>query len=170
MATGLFQAANAAEDLVRTALRLEAVAAVDRLRTARAERHLGLAATAGAGRCEHLARGALVAAAARVPATTARVAATTRVTTRRLAGCAASGAATGLAELSIGEELLLARRECELLAAIGTGEHLVCCKHEKTPARAAPANLSRREPVRGVCAAFLTTPSLSVATEHTTRF
>jgi hypothetical protein len=36
--------------------------------------------------------------------------------------------------------LLLARRERELLAAIGTGQGPVCCVQENAPARAASAN------------------------------
>src|SRR6185437_8291944 len=51
---------------VGLAPRREAVAAVDRLGTAGPEGHEGLTAAAGARRAEHLARAAVVAAAARV--------------------------------------------------------------------------------------------------------
>src|SRR5262245_35656431 len=101
-------------------LRLEAVAAVDRLAAGRAERDLGLPAAVRARRREHLARCPVLPAATGVAA--ARVA--TAVAACCLARCAALGTTARLAELAVGEELLLARREREFLAAIGTGQGL----------------------------------------------
>src|SRR2546430_14723949 len=63
--------------LVARALAVEAVAAVDGLRAARAERNLRLAAAVRAGRAEHLARCAVIAATTRIAA--ARIAATAGV-------------------------------------------------------------------------------------------
>src|SRR5438445_4685180 len=116
--------------LVARTLAVEAVAAVDGLRAARAERNLGLAAAVRAGRAEHLARCAVIAAATRVAAAariaaTARVAAVASATPGRLADGAAGSASTRLAELAVCEELLFACGEREVLAAVCTVQRLV---------------------------------------------
>ncbi len=123
--------------LERAPLRLETVAAVDGLAAVRAERHLGLAAAARARCAEHLPLGPIV-AAGRVAA--ARVAAV-RGAARGLPAGTARRAATRLAELAIGEELLLARGERELLAAVDAGQRLVPGVREqrRTPSRADPS-------------------------------
>src|SRR5437762_6783887 len=116
--------------LVAGALRAEAVAAVNGLGAGRAERNQGLLAAVGAGGAEHLARAAVVAAAtgvatARVVAARVARAAVAGATAGRLADCTAGGAATRLAELPIGVELLLARREGKVLATVGAVQRLV---------------------------------------------
>ena len=131
----------------------EAVAAVDRLGAARPERYLGLAAAARARRREHLTGSGRVAAAATATATHVRGTAT-EITALGLAGCAAGGAATRLAELSFSEESLLARAEDELLVAILANQGLVRCVQRTLLANAASATrLSRREPLRGAIVA-----------------
>src|SRR2546430_6418842 len=96
--------------LVARTLAVEAVAAVDGLRAARAERNLGLATAVRAGCAEHLARCAVIAATTRIAAAriaaTAGVAAVASATAGRLADGAAGSATTGLAELAVCVELL----------------------------------------------------------------
>jgi len=131
----------------------EAVAAVDRLGAARAERDLGLAAAARARRREHLTGSGGVAATAAAAATHVRGTAT-EITTLGLSGCAARRAATRLAELSLSEERLLARAEDELLVAVLANQGLVRCVQRTLLTRAASATrLSRREPLRGAIVA-----------------
>src|SRR5450756_697187 len=142
---------------VASALRREAVGAVDGLQATGAEGNLRLAAALRARRGEHLARSSLV-AAARVAGTVAGR------STRCLADRTAGRAATRLAELAIGVdfELLLGRGERERLAAVDAGERLVSLggEHEKTPSRAAPANLvSPRTVERSDRAAALSAPT-----------
>jgi len=115
--------------LVARTLAVEAVAAVDGLRAARAERNLGLAAAVRAGRAEHLARCAVIAATTRIAAAriaaTAGVAAVASATAGRLADGAAGSATTGLAELAVCEELLFACGKGEVLAAVCTVQCLI---------------------------------------------
>ncbi len=131
--------------LVRTPLRLEAVAAVDRLLATGTERHLRLAPAARARGTEHLARTAIVTAAG-VPAARGPT---------RAAGCLAARparrAASRLGELAVSVELLLARGEHELLAAVGTAQGLVgLCVQRNTPSPAASANLLAENRGEGV--------------------
>ncbi len=122
--------------LVRAPLRGEAVAAVDRLRSTGTERHLRLAATARARGAEHLAWTAIV-AAARVPAARGPTGAA-----RCLPARPARRAPSRLTELAVCVELLLARGEHELLAAVGAAQGPVgLCVQRNTPSPAASANL-----------------------------
>src|SRR5919109_1792095 len=121
----------------------EAVAAVDRLRTARAKWDAGLAAAAVAGRREHLALTAIAAAVA------ASAVATGALTAGSLAGRAAGRAASRLAELAIRIELLVRGGERELLAAVDARQPLVGVgEQENTPSMAASAKPSRWKPGR----------------------
>ena len=130
------------------AARGEAVAAVDRLAATRAERDLGLAATARASRREHFTGPGREAAPAAAAATVGGAAA--EVTALGLAGRAARGAASRFAELAIRVELLLTRAEDEFLVAVLANQGLVRCVQRTLLAHAASATrLSRREPLRG---------------------
>jgi len=112
--------------LVALALAAEAVAAVDGLRATWTERDQRLLAAVRARRAEHLARRAIVAAAAAGVAAVAVAAATVaRTPACRLTDGATGRASTRLAELAVCVELLLARGEREVLAAICTGQRLV---------------------------------------------
>ncbi len=93
---------------VTSSLRHEAVAAIDRLRTTRAEWDACLSTAARARRAEHLPRTAVVTGGL---VTSAGVGAAAGFATRRLAQRAARGAATRLAELAIRVKALLARSE-----------------------------------------------------------
>jgi len=108
---------------VLCAARGEAVAAVDRLGAAGAERDLGFAPTTRASCREHFTGTGRVSASA--SAATAMRGAAAEVTTLCLASCAARGAASRLAELAIRVELLLARGECEFLVAVCANQSLV---------------------------------------------
>ena len=108
----------------------EAVVAVDGLATRWAERHHCRLATVRAGGFEHLARSALAVSAGAAAAVATSAA--HRVTARHLglAGSSTVAAATGIREPPVGVELLLARREDELLAAIGAGQRSICLQRE----------------------------------------
>src|SRR5438552_16250083 len=108
----------------RLAPRAEAVAAIDRLGAGRPERDARLATAAIAGGGEHLALAA-VARAAVAGAAVARAAVAAALATRGLAGGAAGRTAAWLAEFLLGVELLVIRREDELLVAVDAAEDLV---------------------------------------------
>ncbi len=131
--------------LVRAPLRGEALAAVDRLLAAGAERHLRLAAAARARGAEHFARTAIV-ATARIPAGRGSAA-----SARCLPARTARRAPSRLAELTVCVELLLARGEHEFLAAVGAGEGPVgLCVQRNTPSPAVSANLLAENRGEGV--------------------
>src|SRR5690242_15850098 len=109
----------------------EAVVAVNGLTARWAERHHCRLAAVRTGGLEHLARSTLAVSAAGAAAAVATTAAH-RVATRHLGltrGATVS-AATGIREPPVGVELLLARREDELLAAIGAGQRSICLQRE----------------------------------------
>ncbi len=114
---------------VRTAARLEAIAAIDGLVAAREERHFGRLAALAAGRLMHLASGS---AAAGATATAVAAAVTAAVSaaagsTLRLTGRTAFGATVGLVlEAFAREELLFARAKNELAVAINAVQGFIC--------------------------------------------
>jgi hypothetical protein len=120
---------------VLCAARREAIAAVNRLGAARAERNLGLTATARASCREHLAGAGRVAAPA--AAATAVGGAAAEVTALGLTSCAARGAASRFAELAVRVELLLTRTEDEFLVAVLANQGLIRCVQRTLLARAA---------------------------------
>jgi len=124
---GLIEPCWASEPLCAAAT--EAVVAVDRLAARRPERHHRRLATVGAGGLEHLARTALAVATSGAAgvATHGHVAAARH---RSLARGATAAASAGVAEPTICIELLLARREDELLAAIGAGQRSIDVQKE----------------------------------------
>ncbi len=130
--------------------RREAIAAVDRLGAAGAERDLGLTAAGRASRSEHLPRAGREAATTAAGEAAAAATAAAEITALRLSGGPARGATARLAELTVSVELLLARAEDELPTAVLADEGLVRCVQRTLLARAASATrLSRREPLRG---------------------
>jgi hypothetical protein len=114
---------------VRTATRLEAIAAVDRLVATRLERHGGLPAAVAASHFEHLALGTRSAAAAAVAAAAAGIAPTAAAgaCALGLAGRAAIGATVRFVREALRcEELLFARAKREGSVAINAVEGFVC--------------------------------------------
>lgn len=99
---------------------METVAAVDRLVTARLERHFCRAAAAAAGRAEHFPLTAAAATAA-VKAGSAAAAAFGRFTRRATVGAPA----WLVLESLLGVEFLLAGSERKLLAAIHASNKLI---------------------------------------------
>ena len=94
----------------------EAIGAVDGLLAAGLEGYLSLLPALSANRREHLPLTSLVPAAAGIPA----------ATTACLIGSSAAGASARLVgEALLSEELLLSRREDELLVAVAAGEGFV---------------------------------------------
>jgi hypothetical protein len=115
---------------VRTATRLEAIAAVDRLVATRLERHGGLPAAVAASHFEHLALGTRSAAAAAVAAAAAAGVAATAAAgacTLGLAGRAAIRATVRFVREALRcEELLFARTKGKRCVAINAVEGFVC--------------------------------------------
>src|ERR1700690_1360356 len=133
------QPARTPSEIKLAALGCEAIRAIDGLAARGAEGDLGLLAAARARRGEHLARTAIAAPAAAAVTTAARAVAgaaavagapaiagaTAGLTTRCLAAGSAAAATARLTEAALRVELLLARGERELLAAISAAQGLV---------------------------------------------
>jgi hypothetical protein len=100
----------------------EAIAAVDGLAVRGLEGHFGGAAATAAGGREHLPRAAIRACARPIGAAPAPDAA---VGSSRLSRVTAGAAPLGLRKPPLGVEVLLARCEYELLAAVGADQNLV---------------------------------------------